>query len=99
MADKQITLIVKIKSKPGLEDKVKTELTAMLAPTHAEAGCINYVLHQARDDKGLFFFYETWASQQHLDEHMQTPHLKNLLAKANDLFAEPIEGTFVKVIS
>ena len=99
MDDQRVVLIVKIKAKEGLEYKVKAELLGMIEPTQAEAGCVKYDLHQAKDDSGVFYFYEIWASGEALDSHMQTPHLKSLLAKADDLFAEPIDGVFVDIIS
>lgn len=41
MATKKVTVIVRIKAKPGLEGKVRKEVMALVAPTRGEAGCIN----------------------------------------------------------
>ena len=99
MADKQITVLAKIKAKDGIEDKVREELLAMIAPTRSETGCINYDLHQSSDDKSLFMFYENWASKKAFDEHLQTPYLKALVAKADTLFAEPLNVTIWEKLS
>jgi len=72
----QLTLIVRVKAKPGQEARLLRELKGMLAPTRAEAGCINYELHQSQSDPALFALYENWVSQAALDAHFETPYLK-----------------------
>jgi len=99
MADEKITVVARIKAKPGKEQIVKDTLMALVAPTRSEAGCINYDLHQAADDKGLFLFYENWISKKDLDEHLATPYLKDFLGKAGDILAEPVEITLWKMSS
>jgi quinol monooxygenase YgiN len=91
MDKKKVTVHAKIKAKPGLEEKVKGELMALVGPTRSEAGCINYDLHQSLSDKTLFMFYENWTSKEDLDKHLKTPHLEAFLAKADGLLAEPID--------
>jgi quinol monooxygenase YgiN len=91
MADKKVTVLAKFKAKEGLEEKVKQELMARVAPTRAETGCINYDLHQSPDDKRLFMLYENWVSKKALDEHLQMPYLQSLIGAADELFSEPIE--------
>ena len=90
MAKKNLTVIARIQAKPGKEAKVKQELMKLVAPTHAEAGCIQYDLHQAIEDSALFFFYETLVSKKTLDEHLAKPHLAAFMEKAGGwLAAEP----------
>ncbi len=91
MAEKQITLIAKVKAKDGCQEQLKQLTMAMLEPTRAENGCIKYDLHIHSEDKGSFMFYETWASKEALDEHIATPHLQNFLEKGKDILAEPLD--------
>lgn len=93
MFPEQITLIARVKAKQGLEETLKNELLALLEPTGKEAGCITYNLHQNSEDSSLFMFYENWTSQQALDDHLQTPHLKSFLTKADDLLDGPLDLT------
>ncbi len=93
MSPEQITLIAKVKAKEGLEETLKSELIALLEPTGKESGCITYNLHQNSEDKSLFMFYENWTSQPALDEHLQTPHLKAFLAKADALLNGSLDLT------
>jgi quinol monooxygenase YgiN len=91
MADSKVTVLAKFKAKEGLEEKVKQEIMARVAPTRSEAGCINYDLHQSSDDKRIFMLYENWVNKKLLDEHLQMPYLQSLIAAADELFSEPIE--------
>ncbi|MDD2337473.1 MAG: putative quinol monooxygenase [Geobacteraceae bacterium] len=99
MPNKQVTLIAKITAKPGKEDQVKKELLAVIDPTRSEAGCISYNLHQDADNNAVFMFYENWSSKEILEQHLQTPHLQGLLAKADELFAEPLEVKFYEILA
>jgi len=85
---KQLTVVARIKAKPGLEDRVKQGLLALIAPTRKEEGCLNYDLHQSLDDKALFLFYENWASQEVFDRHLASAHVQAFLAQAGELLAE-----------
>ena len=84
----QITVIARARAKPGLEDRVRAELQRLLGPTRAEAGCINYDLHQSANDPREFMFHENWESAGHLDAHLQSPHIKAVF----ELLPELVEG-------
>ena len=86
---KKVTVLALFKVKPGLEEEVKRELMALQGPTRSEEGCINYDLHQSKEDPSRFMFYENWKSQEDLDKHLQMPYLKAFREKAGDLLVEP----------
>ena len=73
-----LNFIAHIKAKPGHEEAVHAALAAVVAPTRAEAGCINYDLHRSNVDPAMFVLYEGWRGQEALDEHMRTPHFQAL---------------------
>jgi quinol monooxygenase YgiN len=93
MPGKQVTVVVRIKAKPGMEARVRQELEALLAPTRVEKGCINYDMHVSPDDTGLFLFHENWTSEADLTTHLEAPHIKRWIEKAGELLAEPMELT------
>jgi quinol monooxygenase YgiN len=99
MADTQVTVIATIKAKPGLEQQVRESVMALVGPTRKEPGCINYDLHQSLDDKTLFMLYENWTSKKDLDEHLNMPYLRDFLAKATDILAEPVEIALWEMIT
>jgi quinol monooxygenase YgiN len=99
MADKKVTVLARFKAKEGKEEALRQAIMDCVAPTRAEAGCINYDLHQSSDNKGLFMLYENWVSKKALDEHLETPYLVELKAKAGELCAEPIDIALWEMIT
>ena len=87
----ELTLVVRMNAKPGRKTALERALRAAVAPTHAEPGCLRYALHRAIDEPSVFVLVERWRSQSDLDEHMQTPHLVELLATLGELLAGPAD--------
>lgn len=88
-----LTVLARFKAKADKIDAAKAALSALLEPTHQEAGCINYDLHQDHQDPSHFFLYENWQDKSLLDAHLQSPHLQAFLAQQEELFAEPLQLT------
>ena len=82
---KTLTVMAIFHARPGKEAELRAVLTGLLAPTRAEAGCLNYDLHGAPGDSGLFLFHENWTNQAALDAHLQSPHINALLPRVNEL--------------
>ena len=43
---------------------------------------------EAVEEPGTFFFYENWESGEHLDAHLQTPHLVEFAGRLEELLDE-----------
>ncbi len=86
-----LTVVARIQAKPEKAAEVRQALIGLVEPTHREAGCVTYVLHESTLDPTLFVFYETWKSQEDLDKHLKTPHLQAILARVDELLAQPPE--------
>ncbi len=99
MAKEEIIVLALVKIKEGIEESAKQKLMALVAPTRNEAGCISYDLHQNKDDKSRFMFYENWVSKEALDEHLKTPHLQAFINEAESLLAEPLDVTIWEKLS
>jgi quinol monooxygenase YgiN len=93
-----VTVIAHIRAKPGQESRVRKLLQELLPPTRAEAGCINYDLHQSQTDPALFVFYENWTSEAHLEAHSKSAHIQSLRRVAGELLEGPIEITKWQVV-
>ncbi|MGC4048201.1 MAG: putative quinol monooxygenase [Paludibaculum sp.] len=78
MPEPRLTLVAELIAQPGKEEMVRQELLALIEPTRAEAGCVDYFLHESLESPGHFLFYENWVSEEALAQHAQTPHLKRL---------------------
>ncbi|MCF6764207.1 antibiotic biosynthesis monooxygenase [Thiotrichales bacterium 19S3-7] len=71
-----LTIVAHIKAKPNKVELVKSELEKLITITRGEAGCIQYDLHQNNQDATEFMFYETWASYDLWQKHINNAHLK-----------------------
>ncbi len=74
-----LTIVARILAKEGKSTLVKEALLKLIAPTRAEEGCIDYILHQDNQNPNLFLFYETWENRDLWQAHMQTPHILEYL--------------------
>lgn len=93
MSDTSVTVLVRLKARPGKEEELKNALAALLEPSRADAGCINYDCHTNPEDPSEFMFYENWTSKALLDAHLKTPHLIDFKAKMDDLLDGPLNLT------
>ncbi|GAB2936732.1 putative quinol monooxygenase [Rhodococcus aerolatus] len=80
-----LTVIASMRAAEGRRDELRRELEALIEPTAAEDGYVNYDLHQGVEDPDRFFFYENWESAEHLDAHLATPHLVRFAGMLDNL--------------
>jgi quinol monooxygenase YgiN len=93
-----LTVTAQIKAKPDKESQVRQELLSLVAPSRKHVGCLNYDLHQALDNHELFLLHENWITEAHLEQHMQQPDVKAVLARLSPIVAEPPQITLWKKI-
>ncbi len=87
----EVTVVAKARAKLGREADVERALKAVIGPTHREAGCRFYALHRGLEDRGVFVVIERWTSQDALDQHLATTHVRMLFGQLADLVAGPAE--------
>jgi quinol monooxygenase YgiN len=85
----EIRVIARALARAGKEKELRNTLVEMLTPTRAEQGWRFYELYES-NNRGLFYFYEKWESQDALDRHIETPHFRQLAQNTSDL----LEGAF-----
>ncbi len=71
-----IVIVATIVANEGKSDLVKSELSKLLAPTHAEVGNVSYKIHQDMQNPNKFVAVEEWASGEAIQAHMATDHVK-----------------------
>ena len=82
----KIVMIARICPKAGKTAKLRELLKSMPGPTRGEQGCITYNLHeQVIGSDTVFSFCEVWDSQEDLDRHMQTDHVRRLIDHVEEL--------------
>jgi quinol monooxygenase YgiN len=82
-------MMVLLKARPGKEEEVRSALSAVVAPTRQEPGCLQYDLHVGVEEPGSFAFYERWRDQAAIDAHMKMPYVQSLFSRIPDLLGEP----------
>jgi quinol monooxygenase YgiN len=85
----EIVVVGSLKAKAGKEDDTRDALGGLVAPTHAEDGCILYALHQGTEDPTRFAFVERWESAEKLQAHLGSDHIAAVLQRAEELLSEP----------
>ena len=80
-----LTVIASMRAAPGKQDELRAALEELIEPTSQEQGYVNYDLHQSIEDPDAFFFYENWESGEHLDAHLGTPHIAELVVRIPEL--------------
>ena len=82
----EVVVVGAFVARDGKEDEATAAFQALVEPTHAEDGCILYALHRGNDDPRKLAFVERWESRELLDAHLESDHVKAVLAVADDLF-------------
>jgi quinol monooxygenase YgiN len=84
----EVVVVGSFTAREGREAEAREAFEALVAPTHAEPGCILYALHQGVDDPRRMAFIERWASREELDAHLRSDHVRRLLARVEELFGD-----------
>ncbi|WP_371225210.1 putative quinol monooxygenase [Roseovarius sp. 2305UL8-3] len=84
----KLTIVANIKANADKIELVKAELLKLIDITRAEAGCINYDLHQDNENPAHFMFYENWENRELWQTHMNAPHLAAYMAATEGAVAE-----------
>jgi len=71
-----LTIVAIFEANPGREEELSHALRALVAPTRAEPGCLNYDLHRDLVTPGRFLFYENWETRHDWEAHMESDHLR-----------------------
>ena len=96
---KPCTTIGIVVAREETREELREILTAQVAPTRTEPGCIKYDFHVDAEDPNVFMFYENWRSGDDLDSHLKAPHLQPLFGRLDELLARPVEIKFYEMLS
>jgi len=81
-----IITVAIVRVKPGTEEAFKEAATRILEPTREEAGNNGYDFFQSISSPNDFTTYEQWRSQEDLDKHMQSAHMKEFFQEVQNYF-------------
>jgi len=98
MPDSNVILVARFRAKEGKEEEVGDILVSLVEPTRAEEGCVFYYLHQVKDEKGHYLFYECFRSEEAFKIHAEAPYIRGFLDRTDELLAEPPDIRFLEKI-
>ncbi|MBI4265718.1 MAG: antibiotic biosynthesis monooxygenase [Acidobacteria bacterium] len=84
-----VHVVARFVAKAGKEDALKAVLSALIAPTRREIACYQYDLLASPTDPRDFCFVERWDSDRSLDLHLDTDHVRHMLAQVEGLLEAP----------
>ena len=94
-----LSLVAQLRAKPGMEQELVRTMTALVGPSRAESGCIDYHLHQSNDDPANIVVYENWDSMADLEKHFEEPYLKAFFVRKDELVEGEIDIKFYTMLS
>ena len=83
-----ISITAIIKSKKENIQQLQSLLNDLVTETRKEAACVRYDLHNAEH---IFIIWEEWKDQDGLDIHNNQSHLKDFIAKSENLVSTQIQ--------
>src|SRR5271155_4741009 len=95
-----ITLIAKLKVKPGSEAEFEAAGKEMIATVKtSEPGTLTYILHKSVKDPTEFVYYEVYQDQAAFESHGKTDHMRAFAGKIGALLAGRPELTMLTEIA
>jgi quinol monooxygenase YgiN len=93
--DQPFQLLVRIKLKPGTEDKFAAEAAKIAKATSAEPGNEMFVFYDDLDQPGDVILFEKWKNLAALKAHQKAPHTVPWLKFTGDIGVEATIGILV----
>lgn len=84
-----VYVVARFVAKVGKEDELKAVLAAAVTPTRRELGCYQYDLMVNTTEPREFCFIERWEGDAALDQHLNTPHTRQMLQDLESLVGSP----------
>ncbi len=88
-----------LRSKAGKEEELVRRLEALVLASRADPGVMIYELHRSAADPAMWFLYERYESQEHLNRHLENPVLRGFLADAATLLDGKLDVRTFRVIA
>src|SRR5437899_8644842 len=88
-----------LRSRAGKEEELAGRLEALVLASRSDAGVLIYDLHRSAADPSLWFLYERYESQEHLNRHLENPVLRRFLADTASLLDGKLDVQTFRVIA
>ncbi|MGD0887121.1 MAG: antibiotic biosynthesis monooxygenase [Thermodesulfovibrionales bacterium] len=88
-----------LRSRAGKEEELAGRLEALVLTSRSDYGVMIYDLHRSTTDPALWFLYERYESQEHLNRHLENPVLCRFVADAATLVDGKLDIRTFRVIA
>ena len=85
MPDQALRVVARVVARPGKVEELRALLQGLVEPTRREPGCVTYELLQNMTEPTDFTFVEEWRSEEELDVHLQSPHVRQARSRLPEL--------------
>jgi quinol monooxygenase YgiN len=99
MMSARVALIARLRPRLAKVEEVRAIVSAFVAPTREEGGCMAYHLHETSNDAFEFVFYEIWRSEADYQAHLKTPYIRAFLVREGDLLEKPVVVERLRITS
>ncbi|MDR7171578.1 quinol monooxygenase YgiN [Nocardia kruczakiae] len=83
-------VVAELHARAGQEDRLRTALEAMIEPSLAEPGCLDYRPYADPNDPARMVVVERWHGPDALETHFATPHFRHIAEVLDRILAEPM---------
>jgi quinol monooxygenase YgiN len=87
----------KVQCQPGKAGAAKDAFAAVIKPSRAVAGVINFDIAQDLDDPNCFIATEVFEDEAAIERQESLPEVANVLAVLGDALSGPPEATMYRV--
>ena len=88
-----------LRSRAGKEEELAGRLEELVVASRSDPGVLIYDLHRSTTDPALWFLYERYESQEHLNRHRENPVLRRFIADAATLLDGKLDVRTFTVIA
>ncbi len=83
----------------GSESAASAVLLEVVAPTRAEAGCVEMHAFQAKHDGRLFIIHSRWEDEASFNRHAELPHTVKFIGAMERFVDEPMETVRTELLA
>jgi|ERR1700733_2608062 quinol monooxygenase YgiN len=88
-----------LRSRSGKEEELASRLEELVLASRSDPGVMIYDLHRSPQDPALWFLYERYESQEHLNKHLENPVLRRFIADSATLLDGKLDVRTFTVIT
>jgi quinol monooxygenase YgiN len=94
-----IVVVGRVRTDPDKRDALVRVGQAVAATSRAEPGCISYRLYEDTEIENEFVFLEEWDSDEVLQRHFTTPHIREFMEAIPATIVAPPDVKFHTIAS